>query len=43
MSFSVVPDTNVVIARALAKHPQSPNQEFLRRWNAYGYHSLNGS
>ncbi len=32
MSFSVVPDTNVVIARALTKHPQSPNQEFFRRF-----------
>jgi len=32
MSFSVVPDTNVVIARALTKHPKSPNQEFFRRF-----------
>lgn len=32
MSFSVVPDTNIVIARALTKHPKSPNQEFFRRF-----------
>ena len=33
MSFSVVPDTNVVIARALTEHPKSPNLEFFRRFN----------
>jgi predicted nucleic acid-binding protein len=32
MSFSVVPDTNVVIARALTKHPKSPNHQFFRRF-----------
>lgn len=32
MSFSIVPDTNVVIARVLTKHPRSPNQEIFRRF-----------
>ena len=32
MFFSIVPDTNVVIARALTEHPESPNQEFFRRF-----------